>query len=49
MARPTAYESSQARDWIQATAATYYAYYASAAMTDPLTYCMRSGMETAWL
>ena len=42
MATPMAYESSQVRDWIWATAVTYAT---AAAMPDPLTYCTRPGIE----
>ena len=42
MAVPTAYGSSCARDWIQATAVTYIAVVA---MPDPLTHCTGPGIE----
>ena len=47
-AAPAAYGSSQARDWLRATAATYatYATYAAAvAMPDPLTQCTGQGIR----
>ena len=40
MAAPTAYGSSEARDWIWATATTYAT---AAAMQDPLTHDARPG------
>ena len=42
MAAPTAHGSSQAWDWIQATAATYTA---AAAMPDALTHFTRPGIK----
>ena len=46
MAIPTAYRSSQARNWIQAATGTYTA---AAAMPDPLTHCARLRVEpTPW-
>ena len=47
MAMPMAYESSQARDWIWAMAATYTAAVTSVAATvsETLTHCARPGIE----
>ena len=42
IAAPEAYGSSQARDWIQATAATYTP---AVAMWDPLTHCAGLGIK----
>ena len=44
MATLVAFGSSQARDWIQATAATYAT---AAATPDPLTHYTRPGIEPA--
>ena len=42
-ALPTAYGSSRARDWIQATASTYAR---TVATPDPLTPCCQAGIES---
>ena len=42
MAAPIAYGSSQAKEYIRATAAIYAG---AAATPDPLTYCTRLGIE----
>ena len=42
MAAPVAYGSDQARDWIQATAATHAM---AAATLDPLTHCTEPGIK----